>query len=104
MVTPAEAWRGKCCIVWDHRNHHSCFQDLCDLCDLLASFLCPGGKKESADDHISQAELRSLDSTNVATLLIEQLKSEQLSLLSEKNLAEALTEYVDKDEKEAISK
>ena len=39
----------------------------------------------------------------MASLLVEQLKEEKLTLLSEKNLAEALTEFVDKEEKEAIS-
>ena len=39
----------------------------------------------------------------MASLLVEQLKEEKLTLLSENNLAEALTEFVDKEEKEAIS-
>ena len=39
----------------------------------------------------------------MASLLVEQLKEEKLTLLSEKNLAEALPEFVDKEEKEAIS-
>lgn len=55
------------------------------------------------EDLISGADLRTLDSSNVASLLVEQLKEEKLLLLSEKNLAEALTEFVDKEEKEAIS-
>ena len=44
-----------------------------------------------------------LGSSDVLSLLAEELKEEKLILLSEKNLAEALTEFVDKEEKEAIS-
>ena len=39
----------------------------------------------------------------MASLLVEQLKEEKLTSLSQNNLAEALTEFVDKEEKEAIS-
>ena len=62
-----------------------------------------GKKEEEGEDLISGANLRTLDSSDVASLLVEQLKEEKLTLLSEKNLAEALTEFVDKEEKEAIS-
>ena len=55
-------------------------------------------------DLISGANLCTLDSSDVASLLVEQLKEEKLTLLPEKNLADALTEFVDKEEKEAISK
>lgn len=54
------------------------------------------------EDYISNAPLKSLDSKSVSELLVEQLKSEKLALLSEKNLAETLTEFVDKQEKEAL--
>ena len=54
-------------------------------------------------DRISSANLQTLDSSNVSALLVEQLKAEKLSVLSEKNLAEALVEFVDKQEREAIS-
>lgn len=61
-----------------------------------------GEVEEDVEDIISNAPLKSLDSKSVSELLIEQLKSEKLSLLSERNLAETLTEFVDKQEKEAL--
>ena len=60
-------------------------------------------KEEGVGDRIASADLQTLDSSNVSALLVEQLKAEKLSILSEKNLAEALAEFVDKEEKEAIS-
>ena len=66
--------------------------------------LSPSAKKEEGvGDRISSANLQTLDSSNVSALLVEQLKAEKLSVLSEKNLAEALVEFVDKQEREAIS-
>ena len=58
--------------------------------------------EDDVEDIISNAPLKSLDSKSVSDLLIEQLKTEKLALLSEKNLAETLTEFVDKQEKEAL--
>eukprot|EP00731_Ephydatia_muelleri_P012120 Em0006g1014a len=58
--------------------------------------------EDDVEDYISNAPLKSLDSKSVSELLVEQLKSEKLALLSEKNLAETLTEFVDKQEKEAL--
>ena len=44
-----------------------------------------------------------LDPSDLASLLMEELKEEKLTLLSKKNLTEAVTEFVDKEEEEAIS-
>jgi len=41
--------------------------------------------------------------STIASLLEDQLKQEKLSILSEKNLVAAVNEFVDKNEKEAIS-
>ena len=40
---------------------------------------------------------------DVSSLLQDELKKENLGLLSEKNLIEALSEFVDKQENEALS-
>ena len=39
----------------------------------------------------------------MASLLVEQLKEDKLTLLSEKKLAEALVKFVDKEDEEAVS-
>ena len=54
-------------------------------------------------DHISTADIPTLDSSNVASLVEEELRAENLSILSEKNLTDALTQFVDKEETEAIA-
>ena len=61
-------------------------------------------KEDEVEDVISKALLNSLDSENVANLMMEQMKNEKLALLSEKNLAEGLTEFVEKEERDAVSK
>ena len=48
------------------------------------------------------SDLQSMSSSNVAALLVEGLKHHKLALLSEKNLADALVEFVDKEERDAI--
>lgn len=44
-----------------------------------------------------------MDQLDVSSLLQEELKKENLCLLSEKNLVEALSEFVEKQENEALS-
>ena len=63
----------------------------------------PGKKEEEKEDLSSGANLRMLDPSDLASLLMEELKEEKLTLLSKKNLTEAVTEFVDKEEEEAIS-
>ena len=62
-----------------------------------------GIKEEEGKDLISSANLCTLDSSDVASLLVEQLKEDKLTLLSEKKLAEALVKFVDKEDEEAVS-
>ena len=51
----------------------------------------------------SLGEASYTDQLDVSILLQEELKKENLGLLSEKNLVEALSEFVDKQENEALS-
>ena len=72
---------------------------------LFFLFLKGAKKKEEGEsengfsllDHIPREQ------QDVATLLETELKKEKLGLLSEKNLVEALSEFVDKQENEALS-
>ena len=55
-------------------------------------------EEEPPDKDDEQEEI-----STIASLLEDQLKQEKLSILSEKSLVAAVNEFVDKNEKEAIS-
>ena len=60
-----------------------------------------GGEEEEGDD-LDEADEQQRTST-IASLLEDQLKREELRILSDKSLVSAVNEYVDKSEKDAIT-
>ena len=68
--------------------------------------LIAGAKKEERESENGFSlsdDLTFREQLDVSTLLQDELKKENLGLLSEKNLIEALSEFVDKQENEALS-
>ena len=58
------------------------------------------GESRGAEGQPHPAQLP--DVMSMPALIEQQLQNEKLSLLSEKNLTEALTQFVDKEETEAF--
>ena len=68
-------------------------------------FLAGVKKKEEGESENGFSLLDDIprEQQDVSVLLQDELKKENLGLLSEKNLVEALSEFVDKQENEALS-
>ena len=65
-----------------------------------------GAKKEEGEGENGFSlsdDVAFREQLDVSALLQDELKKASLSLLSEKNLVEALSEFVDKQENEALS-
>ena len=60
-------------------------------------------KKVVEEDFASDLERFQTSELQVATLVIEELKKEQLNIICEKTLVDALTDFVDKEENEALT-
>ena len=77
------------------------------ICALeFKSLLLTGARKKEEGDNENGFSLPEDDlpreQQDVSALLQVELKKENLGLLSEKNLVEALSEFVDKQENEAL--
>ena len=61
-------------------------------------------KEERSNGHVFESldDVTDLEQLDVSSLVEEELKKENLSLLSEKNMVDALGEFVDHQENEAI--
>ncbi len=70
----------------------------------MHNFIFTGGrgKRDEISGQIDE-ENEPEKSSTIAALLEEQLKKEQLVILSEKNLVAAVDEFVHKNEKDAIA-
>lgn len=59
-------------------------------------------KTENGDDNVGVSEGRVLTSGDISEYLTQEVAKEKIELLSDKNMAEALHEFVDKMENDSV--